>query len=80
MDDVEVFAKINAFTKKAHEWGEQIPAGIFLDNRAVSTFGERIAGRIPSYLENPPCRRPIADGEGRPVADLAPIFDKLRMT
>jgi len=80
MDDEAVFAKINDFTKRAHEWGEQIPAGVFLDNRAVSTFSDRIAHRIPSYQDTPPSRRRIADDEGRPIADLTGILDKLRMT
>jgi 2-oxoglutarate ferredoxin oxidoreductase subunit beta len=61
-----VFAKMGQFMQKAHEWGERIPTGVLLENRAVSTFTRRNA----SYQEAPPARRPIADGEGRSVADL----------
>jgi 2-oxoglutarate ferredoxin oxidoreductase subunit beta len=80
MDEANVFERINAFTQKAHEWGEEIPAGVFLDNRAVSTFGERIAEQVPTYLAQPPCKRLIANDQGRTNADLSSIFEELRMT
>ncbi len=79
-DEAGTFAKMSQFVAKAHEWGEEIPAGIFLENRAVSTFAERISGRIRSYLAEPPSRRAIADERGRTLTDLSEIFDELRMT
>ena len=69
-----------AFMAKAHEWGEEIPAGVFLENRSVSTFSERIEGRIAGYRDQPPARRQIADDAGKPTADLTKIFAEVRMT
>lgn len=79
-DEELIFAKMAAFIEKAHEWGDQIPTGVFLENRAVSTFEERIAQRVPSYRTAPPAHRVIADEEGRPTTDLGEIFDELAMT
>jgi 2-oxoglutarate ferredoxin oxidoreductase subunit beta len=72
-----VFAKMGQFIQKAHEWGERIPTGVLLENRAVPTFAHRIAQRNVSYQEAPPARRPIADAEGWSVADLDGFFEEL---
>jgi 2-oxoglutarate ferredoxin oxidoreductase subunit beta len=79
-DEETVFAKMTQFFKKAHEWGDRIPTGVLLENRALSTFEERIAKRIPTYLTRPPARRAIADESGRPTADLSKIFAEVAMT
>ena len=70
---------MNRFIEKAHEWGDEIPAGVFLDNRSVSTYTERVSSRIPSYLGSPPAQRAIADEDGRSTADLTEIFEEMRM-
>ncbi len=74
-----VAAKICEFTARAQEWGDRIPIGVFLENRSVPTFEERIGKRIPTYRMAPPARRPIADEDGRPIADLSGIFAELTM-
>lgn len=74
------FAKMSRFIEKAHEWGDRIPIGVFLENRSQSTFEERLAQRVPSYREAPPAHRIIADENGRPTTDLSDIFDELTMT
>lgn len=79
-DEATILAKMNQFIDKAHEWGEEIPAGVFLDNRSVTTFSERISSRIGNYLINPPCRRVIADDNGHPTADLSDIFEEVRLS
>jgi 2-oxoglutarate ferredoxin oxidoreductase subunit beta len=79
-DAFTIQSHMAAFMAKAHEWGEEIPAGVFLENRSVSTFSERIAGRIAGYLDQPPARRQIADDAGKPTADLTKIFAEVRMT
>jgi 2-oxoglutarate ferredoxin oxidoreductase subunit beta len=79
-DEATLQAKASEFMARAHEWGEEIPAGIFLDNRSTNTFAERIEGRISSYLSEPPSKRVIADENGHPTADLTKIFDEVRMT
>lgn len=79
-DEMTLQAHRAAFLAKAHEWGEAIPAGVFLDNRSISTFVQRIETRIENYREQAPSKRPIADANGKPTADLSKIFDEVRMT
>ncbi len=79
-DEEMLFAKICELNELAHEWGNRIPTGVFLENRTVSTFEERIAERIPSYRLAPPARRVIADRNGRPVTDLSKILAEMVMT
>lgn len=69
-DEEAVFAKMGQFMQKAHEWSERIPTGVLLQNRSVPTYERRLARRNASYASAPPALRPIADAEGRPVADL----------
>jgi 2-oxoglutarate ferredoxin oxidoreductase subunit beta len=78
-DEMTLHAHRTAFIAKAHEWGETIPAGVFLDNRSMSTFVERIEARIEDYREQAPSKRAIADADGKPTADLTKIFDEVRM-
>lgn len=68
---------LNRFVAKAHEWGDRIPTGVLLENRGVSTFGERIAARNPGYAVAAPALRRIATDDGHSVADLGPLFDEL---
>lgn len=79
-DEAAQFRTMQAFIAKAHEWGDEIPAGVFLENRSVSSYAERIRSRVSSYEASPPHRRRIADDEGRPTVDLTEIFDEVRMT
>jgi|TARA_B100001750_G_scaffold168873_1_gene137291 2-oxoglutarate ferredoxin oxidoreductase subunit beta len=79
-DEAAALGKMNEFLSKVHEWGDEIPAGVFLDNRATSSFADRIETRIENYRAQPPNKRVIADGSGKPTADLSKIFDEVRMT
>ena len=79
-DEETAFAKMCEFNEKAHEWGEHIPTGVFLENRTLPTFEERIAGRVPSYRAAPPAHRVIADARSRPTTDLSTIFAEVAMT
>jgi len=67
-------ARLAQFIEKAHEWGDRIPTGVLLENRNPSTFARRLAGRSATYEDAPPARRPIADQEGRPLADLDQVL------
>ena len=69
--------KMNAFIKKAFEWGDRIPTGVLLENRSVPTFSQRLALRTESYGEVPPARRSIADAEGRSLADLSSFLAEM---
>jgi 2-oxoglutarate ferredoxin oxidoreductase subunit beta len=79
-DGEMVLSKMSAFIEKAFEWGDRIPTGILLENRSVPTFSERLALRTESYGEVPPAGRPIADGEGRPLADLSGFLAEMMVT
>ncbi|HEY8450317.1 MAG TPA: thiamine pyrophosphate-dependent enzyme, partial [Bacillota bacterium] len=76
-DEATIQERLTQFVSKAQEWGDRIPAGVFLENRSLTNFGERIAVRIPTYFEEPPARRAIADEQGRPLADLEPMLKEL---
>ena len=76
-DEETVLAKMNCFIELAHQWGDEIPTGVFLDNRAVNKFEERISERMPSYRTSRPASRRIADDAGISVADLSAIFEEL---
>jgi len=79
-DEATLQAKASQFMQRAHEWGAEIPAGVFLDNRSTTTFAERIVGgRIANYLAEPPNKRVVADENGKPTADLSKIYDEVRM-
>jgi 2-oxoglutarate ferredoxin oxidoreductase subunit beta len=79
-DDEMALRKLTQFMAKAQEWGDRIPIGVLLEKRALSTFEQRIATRIPSYRSAPPARRLIADERGYPTADLRAIFAELAIT
>ena len=79
-DEATALGKMSEFLSKVHEWGDEIPAGVFLDNRATSTFADRVETRIENYRAQPPNKRKITDGSGKPTADLSKIFDEVRMT
>lgn len=79
-DEQTAFARMAQFIEKAHEWGDRIPTGVFLENRSQNTFEERIAQRVPSYRTAPPAKRVIADEDGRPIIDLSEVFAEVAMT
>jgi 2-oxoglutarate ferredoxin oxidoreductase subunit beta len=79
-DEATAFATMAKFIEKAHEWGDRIPTGVFLENRSQTTFEERIAERVPGYRTTPPALRIIADENGRPTTDLSDIFAEVAMT
>lgn len=79
-DDETAFARMAQFIERAQEWGDRIPTGVFLENRALSSFEDRIAGRVPTYRDAPPAHRVIADKHGRPTTDLSEIFAEVAMT
>src|SRR5690606_6454839 len=74
-DDSEetILKKMTDFTVKANEWGDRVPTGVFLENRTLTPFEERIAQRSPSYRTSPPAKRRIADEDGNSIADLSAI-------
>jgi 2-oxoglutarate/2-oxoacid ferredoxin oxidoreductase subunit beta len=55
-DHERIVGKMTQFMLKAQEGGDRIPVGVFLEKRAVSTYEQRLATRIPSYRSAPPAR------------------------
>lgn len=76
-DDATRMAKLAEFVTRATEWGDRIPTGVFLENRAPASFEERIGSRIQEYAATPPAHRAIADDNGRPLIDLSGMFAEL---
>jgi len=70
----EVEKKTTQALEKALEWGDHIPIGVFYKNEHIPTFEERIAQRVPSYLERPPALQPIQDANGEPLTDLPKLL------
>ncbi len=66
------------FMEKVFEWGDRIPTGVFLVNRNLPTFEERIAERQPHYRIHPPALTRIRDDEGRSLLDIQPFYEEHR--
>src|SRR5437870_2332444 len=63
--------KILGVIEKSREWGDRIPIGVFYQNETVPTYEERILGRNPDYLKQPPARQQITRADGRSIVNLA---------
>jgi 2-oxoglutarate/2-oxoacid ferredoxin oxidoreductase subunit beta len=63
---------------KSNEWGEKIPTGIFYQNELIAPYDQRIADRIPNYLENPPSAQEITSN-GKPITDISKMLDSLQV-
>jgi len=63
---------------KSNEWEMKIPTGIFYQNEITTPYDERIAERIPNYLENPPAAQQITSN-GKPITDISKILDSLQV-
>ncbi len=79
-DEDTVRAKLLHFIEKAQEWGDRIPIGVFLVNKNIDTYEERINRRVGNYFEAPPATRPLADEDGVTLTDLTPIFEEYLMS
>jgi len=79
-DQNEESVKRAAALAKAQEWGDRIPTGVFYQNELVPTYQERISKRIPRYLDNPPAKQIISDGEGRPLTSIGKMLNALQVT
>jgi 2-oxoglutarate ferredoxin oxidoreductase subunit beta len=74
----EDFQKKMAALDKAREWGDRIPIGVFYKNELEPTFQERIASRIPFYMENPPAKQKLCDESGMSKVDLTEFMEELK--
>ncbi len=74
----EVNEKLTQALIKSSEWDTKIPTGIFYQNELVAPYEERIADRVPNYLENPPAIQPISS-DGKSITDISKILDSLEV-
>jgi 2-oxoglutarate ferredoxin oxidoreductase subunit beta len=74
----EVNEKLTQALVKSSEWDAKIPTGIFYQNELVAPYGERMADRIPNYLENSPAIQPISTN-GKSITDITKILDSLEV-
>jgi 2-oxoglutarate ferredoxin oxidoreductase subunit beta len=63
--------------RRATEWGDRIPIGLFYRNAEIPTYAERIMDRVPDYIESPPAKQSIGDSNRKPVADISGYLDEL---
>jgi 2-oxoglutarate ferredoxin oxidoreductase subunit beta len=72
----EYLRKVSLLIKKASEWGNRIPIGIFYRDLRYTTYEERIESRIPAYRLNPPAKQKICDAYGRPLTHIEKILEE----
>jgi 2-oxoglutarate/2-oxoacid ferredoxin oxidoreductase subunit beta len=79
-DEDEMEEKIKQAIMKSFEWGDHTPIGVFYQNEHIPTYEQRLSGRMPTYLANPPAEQQIANADGKPTASIAKLLDELRVT
>ncbi len=78
-DPSEITQKMAQVVEKSNEWGDKIPIGVFYQNEHVPTYQERIAARIPDYLENAPAIQAIADNKGKTITNIDRLLADLHV-
>lgn len=76
----EDFDKKISAMKKAQEWGNKIPIGLFYKTELEPTFEDRLKNRIPFYLERPPAKQKLTDKEELSTIDLSEFMSELKTT
>jgi 2-oxoglutarate ferredoxin oxidoreductase subunit beta len=61
-DESDAVRKASEAYARAFEWGDRIPIGVFYRNSHVPSFEDRIAGRLPNYLNVPPAEETVDRG------------------
>jgi len=74
----EDFDKKVSAMKKAQEWGDKIPIGVFYKTELEPTFEDRLRDRIPFYLERPPAEQKLTDEEELSIVDLSEFMSELK--
>jgi 2-oxoglutarate ferredoxin oxidoreductase subunit beta len=74
----EDFKKKMAGMEKAQEWGDRIPIGVFYQNPLEPAFQDRLANRIPFYMQNPPAKQQLKDENGDSAIDLGEFMNDLK--
>jgi 2-oxoglutarate ferredoxin oxidoreductase subunit beta len=74
----ENFKKKVAGMEKANEWGDRIPVGVFYQNPLEPSYQDRLAKRIPFYMQNPPAKQQLKSENGVATVDLSEFMDDLK--
>lgn len=75
----EANAKLLRAIEESLVWGDHIPIGVFYQDRRGTSYGDRIAQRLPFYWSDPPAKLPATSTEGRPLVDLTAVWDQLKV-
>ncbi len=70
--------KIARALRKAREWGDRVPVGIFYWDQTREPFEERLSARLPGYKANPPALQAV-ERRGSPVVgaeELRKVFSR----
>lgn len=70
----EIAKKVSEMIKKAYEWGNRIPIGIFYRDLRFATYEERILERNPAYKLNYPSKQKISNEEGYSITNIEKIL------
>ncbi len=73
MSEEDQEKKLLGVIEKSREWGDKIPIGVFYQNETVPTYQERILGRNPDYVKQPPAKQQINRTDGKSIVDIAGI-------
>jgi 2-oxoglutarate ferredoxin oxidoreductase subunit beta len=79
-DAPEAAEKFQQAVLKSLEFGDHTPIGVFYQNEFVTTYEERIAGRMASYKSNPPAAQEIAKADGTPLTNIEKLLEELRVS
>jgi 2-oxoglutarate ferredoxin oxidoreductase subunit beta len=52
---------------------------VFYQNEHIPTYQERIAARIPNYLQDPPALQHISESDGTPNTNIERLLGDLRV-
>ena len=79
-DEAEVEKKVQQAILKSFEFGDHTPLGVFYQNEFVPTYEERLTGRSPSYMTNPPAAQEIARSDGTPLTNIDKLLEELKVS
>ncbi len=79
-DEAEVEQKLQQAALKSFEFGDHTPIGVFYQNEFVPTYEQRLTGRMPTYMSNPPADQEIARPDGTALANIDKLLEELRVT
>jgi 2-oxoglutarate ferredoxin oxidoreductase subunit beta len=75
----EMEQKIQQALLKSFEFGDHTPIGVFYQNEFIPTYEERLTGRAPTYMSNPPATQEIAKPDGSPLTNIDKLLEELRV-